>query len=144
LRIPLWQRLQVKLEVVASVTGPRYDPAMAGDDPRDLWAQGIDLFNSGRFLNCHEVWEEVWESAGGPDRLFYQGMIQAAVAILHVERGNPRGARSTWQKARARLDSFPAEHRGIALGELREAVDAFVAAARTDDRSAPPPRIVRL
>ena len=113
-------------------------------DARDLWIEGIELFNAGRFFDCHEVWEELWKRARGAEKLFHQGMIQAAVAILHAERGNPRGARSTWQKARAKLDSLPAEHMGIALDELRDAVDAFVAAARSDARSAPPPKIVRL
>jgi predicted metal-dependent hydrolase len=120
---------------------------MADDAPRDPWVEGIELFNAGRFFDCHEAWEEVWKPARGRDKLFYQGMIQAAVAILHVERGNLRGARSTWQKARFKLYSFPAEHRGIALGELREAVDAFVAAAGPDHRTRgtrpqPPPKIL--
>jgi uncharacterized protein len=116
---------------------------MADDTGRDLWVEGIELFNAGAFFDCHEAWEEVWKRARGPEKLFYQGMIQAAVAILHVERGNPGGARSTWQKARAKLEALPAEHMGIALGELREAVDVFVTAVRTDHRSAPP-KIVRL
>ena len=117
---------------------------MADGAPRDLWIEGIELFNSGRLFDCHEVWEEVWKSATGAEKLFYQGMIQAAVAILHAQRGNGRGAGSIWRKARAKLDTLPAKHMGIALGELREAVEAFVAAARTGDRSAPPPKIVRL
>jgi uncharacterized protein len=108
------------------------------EDAHDLWAKGIELFNASRFFDCHEVWEEVWKQARGADKLFYQGMIQGAVAILHAERGNPRGARSTWDKARAKLDPLPAEHMGIALEEFRDAVEMFVAAARTVTRSAPP------
>ncbi|MGH7913464.1 MAG: DUF309 domain-containing protein, partial [Candidatus Binataceae bacterium] len=80
----------------------------------------------------------------GPGKLFYQGMIQAAVAILHVERGNPRGARSTWGKARAKLDPLPAEHMGIALDELRDAVAAFVASGLDGHPLPPPPKIRRL
>ncbi|HVB78558.1 MAG TPA: DUF309 domain-containing protein [Candidatus Binataceae bacterium] len=109
-----------------------------------LWAEGIELFNAGRFFDCHEVWEEVWKRTDGAEKLFYQGMIQAAVAILHAQRGNPRGARSTWDKARAKLDPLPAEHMGIALGELRDAVAAFVACARAGHPPAPPPQIRRL
>ncbi len=96
-------------------------------DAGELWAEGIELFNAGRFFDCHEVWEEVWKRASGEEKLFYQGMIQAAAAILHAERGNPRGARSTWDKARVKLELLPAEHMGIALGELRAAVAAFIA-----------------
>ena len=111
---------------------------MLPKDVRDLWVEGIALFNAGRFFDCHEVWEEVWKRARGADKLFYQGMIQAAVAILHAERGNPRGARSTWNKARAKLESFPTEHMGIALGELRVEVDAFVTSVLAGDALAPP------
>jgi predicted metal-dependent hydrolase len=107
-------------------------------DARDLWIEGVELFNAGRFFDCHEVWEEVWKRARGADKLFYQGMIQAAVAILHAERGNLRGAQSTWNKARAKLDSLPAEHMGIALDELRDAVDGFVTSVLAGDALAPP------
>jgi predicted metal-dependent hydrolase len=111
---------------------------MRGGDAHDLWLEGIALFNAGRFFDCHEVWEEVWKRTSGAEKLFYQGMIQAAVATLHAERGNPRGARSTWHKARAKLDPLPAEHMGIALDELRATVDAFIAEARAHCRPAPP------
>jgi len=39
---------------------------------------------------------------------------------------------------------LPAEHMGIALGELRDAVDAFVASALAGPGLAPPPKIRRL
>jgi uncharacterized protein len=107
----------------------RYHPAMRGHETHHLWTDGIELFNAGRFFDCHEVWEEVWKRASGAQKLFYQGMIQAAVAILHAQRGNMRGARSTWDKARAKLEPLPAEHMGIALAELRTAVDEFIASA---------------
>jgi uncharacterized protein len=115
---------------------------MRGHETHDLWSDGIELFNAGRFFDCHEVWEEVWKRSSGAEKLFYQGMIQAAVAILHAQRGNPRGARSTCDKARAKLERLPAEHMGIALGELRAAVDAFVKAAN-EGGSAPLPTILR-
>jgi uncharacterized protein len=117
---------------------------MRGKGAHDLWAEGIELFNAGRFFDCHEAWEEVWKRASGAEKLFYQGMIQAAVAILHAERGNPRGARSTWDKARAKLELLPEEHLGIALGELRDAVAAFITGAFADRKLGPAPRIRRL
>lgn len=113
-----------------------------GDD--DFYARGVALFNAGRFFECHEAWEEVWKRASGAEKRFYQGIIQAAVAILHAQRGNRRGARSTWLKARAKLDDLPAAHMGIALGELRAAVGEFIAAALAARPLPPPPRIRRL
>lgn len=113
-------------------------------DAHELWAEGIELFNAGRFFDCHEVWEEVWKRTSGAEKVFYQGMIQASVAILHAERGNRRGARSTWDKARAKLESLQAEHMGIALDELRDAVAAFIAGALAGRPLGPPPKIRRL
>lgn len=117
---------------------------MQGEGRRRLWSEGISLFNAGRFFECHEVWEEVWKRAAGADKAFFQGMIQAAVAILHAERANPRGARSTWTKARAKLGSLPAEHMGIALGELRDAAEEFINSALAGHSLRPLPKIRRL
>jgi predicted metal-dependent hydrolase len=117
---------------------------MRGRDAHELWAEGIALFNAGRYFECHEAWEEVWKRATSAEKLFFQGMIQAAVAILHAESGNPRGARSTWAKARAKLEPLPAEHMGIALAELRDAVEMFVTSVLGGHPCAPLPKIRRL
>ena len=92
----------------------------------DFFEQGIDLFNEGRFFECHEAWEEIWKRSDGEAKLFYQGLIQAAVAILHAQRGNLQGARSLHQKAREKLDPLADDHMGIALGEMRVALANFI------------------
>lgn len=109
------------------------------DAANDRFEQGVALFNAGRFFECHEVWEEVWKQSTGSEKLFYQGLIQAAVAILHAERGNMRGAASIWAKAREKLDPLPPVHTGLALGEFRRALEGYFAPAlRGDSRTAPP------
>jgi hypothetical protein len=116
------------------------------DDENDTFDRGLALFNRGQYFACHEVWEAVWLRNTGAEKLFYQGLIQAAVAILHAERGNPRGAASTWRKARAKLEALPAIHHGIALGEFRDAMAQFFAGALDPDaaRELPPrPKIER-
>ena len=52
-------------------------------------------------------------------------MIQAAVAILHAQRGNFPGSRTLWTKAIDKLGPLPAEHMGIALQELRQELERF-------------------
>ncbi|HYL57745.1 MAG TPA: DUF309 domain-containing protein [Candidatus Acidoferrales bacterium] len=116
---------------------------MAHSGQADFFERGLELFNAGQFFECHEAWEEVWKRSDGDEKLFYQGMIQAAVAILHALRGNPDGARSLLEKSRAKLDALPAEHMGIALGELREGVTRFVESALRC-HGAPPPRPPRI
>ncbi len=112
----------------------------------DFYQQGIDLFNQGRFFECHEAWEEIWKRADGAAKLFYQGLIQAAVAILHAQRGNFQGARSLYEKASAKLDPIPHEHMGLAIGELRVELSRFIEiASRADGSPLPaPPRLRRI
>jgi len=119
---------------------------MARKSSAQFYEEGIDLFNQGRFFECHEAWEEVWKRSAGAEKLFYQGIIQAAVAILHAQRGNLEGAASLHEKARAKLDALPREHMSIALGELRDALREFFAVALAgDDRDLPPtPKLRRL
>jgi predicted metal-dependent hydrolase len=94
-------------------------------DSDDAFERGLTLFNRGDLFACHEVWEELWRRSTGAEKIFYQGLIQASVAILHAERGNLRGAMSTWHKARAKLEALPAIHMEIALGEFRDALTEF-------------------
>jgi predicted metal-dependent hydrolase len=115
-------------------------------DHSDFYELGIDLFNQGRFFECHEAWEEVWKRADGEPKLFYQGLIQAAVAILHAQRGNLEGARSLYEKASAKLEAIPDEHMGLAIAELRTALAEFIEIAiDTNARPLPaPPRLRRI
>jgi uncharacterized protein len=108
----------------------------------EIFERGLALFNRGEYFACHEVWEEIWIRSDGDEKIFYQGLIQAAVAILHAERGNLRGATSTWRKAIAKLDPLPANHRGIALGKFRDALAKFFADAHDIKGLPPRPKIL--
>ena len=125
------------------------------DDPR--YAEGVALFQGEEFVEAHEALELAWRAApAGPDKRFLQGLIQLAVSLEHWRRGNPRGARGQWEKARAKLDDLPPIHGGLALGELLagfrdwyapydlDAAVALQAAGRwahpADDRPRPLPR----
>jgi predicted metal-dependent hydrolase len=98
--------------------------------------RGIEQFNSGRFFEAHETWEEVWLRSPEPEKTFLQGIIQIAAAFHHYSRGNLSGARSLLQAGLGRLARFPDTYRGIALDALRAAARAWVAAL--DDRNPPP------
>src|SRR5215468_11183498 len=71
-------------------------------DPRYL--AGILFFNQRDFFEAHEVWEDVWTEASGPERRFYQGLIQAAVALHHFRNGNVRGALKLYRTGRAYME----------------------------------------
>ncbi|MGH7907035.1 MAG: DUF309 domain-containing protein [Candidatus Binataceae bacterium] len=101
---------------------------MSKNPQADPWSAGIALFNDRRFFECHEIWEEVWKASRGPERLFCQGMIQAAAAMVHAGRGRKTGALSLWRKARAKLELFAAEYQGIAVTDFVTDCDEYFAA----------------
>lgn len=72
------------------------------------YLQGIEDFNSGRYFDAHEVWEEIWLRSPGETKLFYQMLIQAAVGLHHYERGNARGARGMYANVIEKLGRLPA------------------------------------
>jgi predicted metal-dependent hydrolase len=90
-------------------------------------AEGIRLFNEGLFFECHDVWEDFWSEQTCAERPFFQGLIQAAVALFHFEEGNLGGARRMYLSSRANLSGFPAEVGGVDLAGLLEQMDACFA-----------------
>jgi predicted metal-dependent hydrolase len=86
----------------------------------------------------------VWNRSEGDEKLAIQGLIQAAVAILHLERGNHEGAESLYAKARAKLDPLPDDFRQVAIAELRQSLGAFFTSARAANAVAVRPRIRRI
>jgi hypothetical protein len=69
--------------------------------------RGVALYNAGRFWEAHEALEPVWRAAPPPERDFWQGLIQAAAAMLHRERGNRHGLITQGGAAIRRLGTAP-------------------------------------
>jgi len=59
---------------------------------RAILANARTLFNTGQYWLAHEALETVWRSIiEESERSVWQGLIQAAAALLHRERGNRHG-----------------------------------------------------
>jgi len=82
-------------------------------DPRYL--AGIMLFNRGDFFEAHEAWEALWMDTFGPEKQFYQGLIQAAVGLCHFCNGNLRGAAKLYRSSRDYMERYGAVHQGLDL-----------------------------
>lgn len=77
--------------------------AVFSESDQILLEAGIACFNAGHYWEAHEQWEAVWLLAQEPERSLLQGLIQAAAALVHWQRGNRRGLWRNWMKARPRL-----------------------------------------
>ncbi len=69
--------------------------------------EAIFLFNSGDWYACHDSFEALWHETAGPMRPVLQGILQIAVAELHLERGNCRGATILMGEGLGRLKACP-------------------------------------
>jgi uncharacterized protein len=85
--------------------------------PQEFW-QGVDQFNSGQFYACHDTLEALWIEANEPEKTFYQGILQIAVALYHLSNENLRGAAILLGEGSNRLRRYPYSYGGIDVEEL--------------------------
>ena len=108
-------------------------------------AEGIHLFNTGKFFEAHEALEAVWLRAQNPRKTFLLGLIQVAAAFHHHTRGNPAGFRSLLEKGCSKLEDFGAEVEGIDLaGFLRQLQPWRDLASRSSEGALPAPPLPQI
>jgi len=80
---------------------------MTPEDRRAILIRARDLFNAREYWLAHEALETVWRSiiSGGDEAAarVWQGLIQAAAALLHQQRGNRHGVTVVGQSALDKL-----------------------------------------
>ena len=101
------------------------DSAAVTYDP--LYLKGIAYFNACEFFEAHETWEELWKNYSGDLRLFYKGLIQAAVALHHFGNGNIRGARKVYGSSRGYLSQYCPVCEGLDLDQFLVQFDSCFA-----------------
>lgn len=89
---------------------------------RDRWLEALSMFADGRYLEALESFETLWRSAKGTEREFQQGWELLAAALFHRDRGNPKGSRLCFERARQHWRNLPPVYRGIAPPAALEAV----------------------
>lgn len=99
-------------------------------DPR--LAEAIGLFNRGEWYACHDGFEELWHETQGASRALLQGLLQAAVAQLHLERDNRRGATVLIGEALGRLARCGERGLGVELIPLRQTLRLWLEALQND------------
>jgi uncharacterized protein len=82
-------------------------------------ALGVTRWGERRYFEAHELLEHAWRQGPDEDRDLWKGVIQVAVAGVHLQRNNPIGARRLLDRALARLDAQPEVRRGIDVASLR-------------------------
>ena len=127
---------------------PSEEQALLADPRLD---QAIDLFNAGDWYACHDGFEELWHETQGPMRPVLQGILQIAVAQLHQQRNNRRGATILMGEGLGRLRGCDNGALGLDLSELvSTAARHLVVLQQHHEQNAesvsglPPLRLIRL
>tara|TARA_B100000579_G_scaffold66562_1_gene49628 strand:+ start:145 stop:525 length:381 start_codon:yes stop_codon:yes gene_type:complete len=84
--------------------------------------KGVKLFNSCQWYKSHDVFEEIWHETGGPERQLLQGILQVAVAQVHLENNNINGATILYGEALGRLKRFKLINLGLDIEGLCECI----------------------
>jgi predicted metal-dependent hydrolase len=100
---------------------------------RPEFALAMRLHNEGEYYEAHEAWESIWiDEVNDEWRLFVQGLIQVTSAFhkLFVQR-EPGGGSRLLQRGLEKLDKYPADYLGVALGPFRDGARACGAVMAT-------------
>jgi pSer/pThr/pTyr-binding forkhead associated (FHA) protein len=103
---------------------------IAGEQEFDYpieYLNGIKCFNARKYFDAHEAWEEIWLHSSGEAKLFYQMIIQSAVALYHYERRNPRGVRGMYNNVMEKLGRLPATFMSLNLEDFARQLKTFFA-----------------
>ena len=79
---------------------------------------GMNLFNSCQWYKSHDVFEEIWHETNCSGRQVLQGILQIAVAQVHLENGNKNGATILYGEALGRLKRYKSDDLGLDLTSL--------------------------
>lgn len=116
-------------------------PTLRPAERRELFHEGIRLFNGGEYFDCHEAFEEIWRSTTPEPKDLFQGLIQVGVGLFHFfERRRPDVARRVLAKGWRRLEPLAPQSHGLDLEALLTAVntwDSWLAAPRGQPPTAP-------
>jgi uncharacterized protein len=91
----------------------------------EFW-QGLEEFNSRQFYKCHDTLEAIWIESQPPTKLFYQGLIQIAVGLYHLENRNWQGAVTLLRSGIDRLEYFCPRYFGVELTPLLDQSDKLL------------------
>ncbi|MBZ5535782.1 MAG: DUF309 domain-containing protein [Acidobacteriia bacterium] len=89
-------------------------------DFREKFEHGVSQFNSGRFFEAHEIWEDLWRPLAGASKRVMQALIQSAVGSHHLQKGNRHGAQSLFRNALGKLSGGPRRFCRVNLRQLEK------------------------
>ena len=100
------------------------------EEQKNLFIEGCELFDDGKFWHAHESWEDLWKSLKPLDKPIetdaVQGIIQIAALLYNYERKKIRGVVNMASKLLTRLSGVKHGIWGVDVAGLRVSLIPFI------------------
>ena len=101
--------------------------------------EGIGLFNTGRFFECHEFLEDFYLRSEEEHKPFLEGLVQLAAACrIFTELGEVHGPIRMIRQAIIRLENYQPHYLGIRVKSLIHSLEKWTDHLETHQASGPP------
>lgn len=88
--------------------------------------EGIGLFNSGRFFECHESLEDLYLHTDEEHKPFLEGLVQLAAACrIQQEFGETTGPVRMVRQAIIRLENYQPAYLGVRVDSLIRSLERW-------------------
>ena len=84
--------------------------------------EAVRTYNAGQYLEAHELFELIWMTKGGAERIFYQGLVHVAMGFHYLVAGDFERSSAKLQRAAELLGDFEADFLGFDVEALRGSV----------------------
>ena len=104
--------------------------ACLGAPQPSLLMQGLEEFNRGEFIECHESLERLWKSEPRPIRQLYQGILQISVAFHHLREQRFQPVVTLLERGCGYLEPFAPACMGVDISVLLASFARYLAEVR--------------
>ena len=84
--------------------------------------EAVRTYNAGQYLEAHELFELIWMTKGGAERIFYQGLVHVAMGFHYLVAGDVHRASAKLRRAAELLEDFAGDFLGFNVEALRGSV----------------------
>tara|TARA_Y100000991_G_C21919312_1_gene325791 strand:+ start:288 stop:656 length:369 start_codon:yes stop_codon:yes gene_type:complete len=92
----------------------------------DSLYEALNLFNSHKWYEAHDAFEEIWNSVDGDERQIIQGILQVSVSQFHLSKGNLNGATILLGEGLGRIKTRTKINLGIDLDEFCRCLESLL------------------
>ena len=129
------ENLKPAIEILESKIGPsltirQLDIDMPKMEKGAALRLGIDLFNQERYWESHEALESVWLTAVGREKELLQGLILAAAALVHLQKGEDDVALSILSRASEKFRNGKGLFSGIDIDKLEKVINSMLSSCK--------------